>query len=985
MSPSARRWGSSFILPVAWFVASAAHLSAQDLLVRRFSQESGLDVPIVHALAQDERGFLWIGTENGLYRYDGLEFQHWARDEIQKPVWSIATSRQGRVVAHEVGGDLFEVTAAGATPLPGPEKEAIDYLGAIEFDANGRLWKVHGGAHRGALAWQDPRTGWKLLSPAALGGEAAKYLRKADDGAIHVLTDGGAWRLRSNDPPEKLVSAEDLEDVVTLADGRLLALTTEGRILERRGGETRALFLPGDLGDGYDLAVRGATVWAGYDRHLVALRAGAQPVIFGSGAGIEGARSLLMDREGSLWVGSATALLQLPEPETWIWNSRHGLPSGIIHDLTRLGDRVWLTILEGTGVLRRDSLGRWIGGVPGWHSRYPLCSDPRGVLWVSTERGILEIREEAIVRRHPEMTTWIETCVADAEHGLWLSTGQGLRYVDLGSGSMHAVESPPGPGGVPGSLILDSSDRLWVSGREQVCHAPAVSVRPGGSPSWSCDLIPGIGKVTRFVELPGGVLWAGTRLGGVWAFRDGRWSQVAASETLPTRSVMALVPSPRGGVWIVGRGNLERVGAPPGAGSGWEVLERPGTWHGLPMKGGRDLIEEQDGTLWVATSIGVVRVPPEARFDARGPPRVALVEVSVDGRPISLDHPPELSHDRNRLELRFAALSYRDPSRVLYQVRLGPGRPWEDARGQPTFRWVDLRPGSYRAEVRASLDGEKWSEEPAAFAFVVKPPWYLEPWALALFALLGAALLWGIYRVRVGMLLRLERQRTRIAMDLHDEVGSGLGSIGILSGVIVGDDTCPPDSRRLAGEIAAAAEELGGSLSDIVWSLDPGTATLEELAGRLAEHGDRLFSEEVAFTTRFPSEWPPGELPLPVRGNVALIGLEALHNAARHARATRVELKLLPYGKDWVLAVQDDGVGCGKKDWSADAATCGSSGRGISSMERRAAEIGATFVIRRPTSSSGTTVTLRFRPEGSRQPADGSLLGRLRSTSGRSA
>ncbi|HSM03976.1 MAG TPA: ATP-binding protein, partial [Longimicrobiales bacterium] len=218
-----------------------------------------------------------------------------------------------------------------------------------------------------------------------------------------------------------------------------------------------------------------------------------------------------------------------------------------------------------------------------------------------------------------------------------------------------------------------------------------------------------------------------------------------------------------------------------------------------------------------------------------------------------------------------------------------------------------------------------------------------------------------LYRARVGYLVELERQRTRIAMDLHDQVGSGLASVGILSGVIASDGLDAEERLWTAREIADVAEELGHSLSDIVWALDPQTASLEELSARLREHGERLFPDDgIRFEARLPERWPPVTSSMAVRRSVLLIGLEALHNAARHAQARRVTLRIQPRGRGWWdLAVQDDGSGMAPRDGTRRN---GGSGRGLASMASRAEAIGARLAIdSKP--SRGTTVTLSFHPQ----------------------
>ncbi len=387
------------------------------------------------------------------------------------------------------------------------------------------------------------------------------------------------------------------------------------------------------------------------------------------------------------------------------------------------------------------------------------------------------------------------------------------------------------------------------------------------------------------------------------------------------------------------------------------MLERLSAWHGLPAVGGGDLHEDEDGTVWITTSQGLVQVPPGARFTPVEAPAVAMLGAFVGDAAVRSDSGLGLARGEGPLEVHFAALSFRDPGRLRYQVRLGSEDPWSDARGVSAFRWADLRPGRYRAEFRASLDGRSWSPEPARVAFVVHPPWYGRPWAIAAFIALGIGAALLAYRARVAFLLGLERQRTRIAMDLHDEVGSGLGSVGILSGVLAGGVVEGDDGRAIAAEIARTAEMLGDALSDIVWSLDARGATLAELGARLGDAGQRLLAgDDVEFRTATPEAWPERTLPLAVRRNVLLIGLEALHNAVRHARASRVTLALARRGGGgWELSVHDDGIGLPPGPVLAEA------GVGFRSMRRRAEEIGAD-VRWTAAPGGGTVVTLRFDP-----------------------
>jgi signal transduction histidine kinase len=445
---------------------------------------------------------------------------------------------------------------------------------------------------------------------------------------------------------------------------------------------------------------------------------------------------------------------------------------------------------------------------------------------------------------------------------------------------------------------------------------------------------------------------------GIWRLTASGWEVIAGGRNLPTGGAANLVPSPAGGFWVLGPGNVLRVMEDTALADGWRVEERLTEWHGVPQSSVSEIVEDSDGTLWIATMLGVVRVPASVRRATLSPPRVLLAEGSVDDQRVGFDADLRLPYERNRLRLRFTAVSYRDPRLLRFQVRAQPNDSWETVTGTPEFRWVDLKAGRYRAEVRASLDGVEWSSGPAAFAFRVLPPWYRSIWALLLFGSVIAALVVYVHRARVAVHVELERQRMRIAMDLHDELGSGLGSIGILAGVLrsapYATDQSPAD--RVAGEIGSTAASLGAALSDIVWALDRRSGGLDAIAARLAEHGNRLCANGVSFCTTFPEAWPTTRLDLAGRRNTLLIGVEALHNAARHARPSRIDLSITVGPGNWILEIADDGCGM-----PSDASIRG--GVGLGSMRRRAQEIAADIEWL-PRSSGGTMVRLSVKTNG---------------------
>lgn len=965
---------------------------AQDRLYRLLGEEHGLTAPPVWALAQDSTGFLWIGAEGGLYRFDGAEIRRWAPDVVRDAVDGVAVSADGRVAVRDRRGRVFEVTPRGARTLPPvPVLGRPDAFRSIAWDERDGLWLLEAGA----VAYLDPGGAWQVLSGDALGEERPRQLRASEDGGIDIATDGGVWRAVPGARPRKVFAGQPVLAAQSGPGDRLLLLTA-GResgvhgVVEVVDGRVREMLTPGHApyGRPVSLAEREGTVWVSFDRFLVAVRPGRRPEVLTEASGVESGGPLLVDREGSLWLGTYAGLLQFPEPETRLWGEREGLRSRHARFLARTGGAIWVSTWAGLSVLTRDAEGWTARPIP-WWSRSRLCTDDRGAVWLGANDHLVEVRDTASTRWPGPPMGSMYGCTTARDGGVWIGTATGLWYADPERRAIHPVPSPPGlaPDEPRAAALHDTRDRLWVGTRDAICRAAAARILAGDREAWHCDPLPDLGFLARMAELPSGTIWAAR--GDLLAFRNGRWETLPMDE-LATRTAFGLVPSPRGGVWVTGHGILKRIRETRDG--GWEPVERLTPWHGV-QTGGQDLLEEEDGTVWIASSRGVNRVPAAIRFGEPAVPPVALVEVRADDRPVPPGEALRLPHGRNGVELRFAALSYRDPSRLRHQVRLGPNDAWSESVGRPSFRWVGLAPGRYQVEYRASLDGVIWSAEPLRFAFEVRPPWYRTGWFLAIALAAAAALGWAAYRARVAYLLGLERQRTRIAMDLHDQVGSGLASVGILSGVLAADATDQREQSRLASDIAAAAEELGTALTDIVWSLDPRPATLEELAARLAEHGERLCPDDLpAFTARFPPRWPASPLDVNVRTNVLLVGLEALHNAARHAGARTIALSLRPDGDGaWQLSVRDDGVGFNLAEDEALRTNVSRTGRGranggrasarrghgLSGMRRRAREIGARLDVRSEP-GHGTVVELWFALRTGRGGGTGSLAARLR-------
>src|SRR5262245_40318118 len=458
---------------------------------------------------------------------------------------------------------------------------------------------------------------------------------------------------------------------------------------------------------------REGTLWVAFDSVLVALRPGAQAEVLGPRESVPSGGPLLVDREGSLWLASFRGLLQYPAPDTVAWSEADGMASAGVRRLAISAEGVWADSWGGLSLLRGARAVR----VPDTGTS-AVCVANDGTMWTGARDRFLSHRDDRLVSHPWPGLTAVDACSPGANGRVWLATDLGLMVASRAAG----------PTKVDGSsyraVLEDSRGRLWVSGDDRVCHADASAVAAGSAAPWACSRLEGAGMVTSLAELSSGELWAGTLLAGVYRNRGNRFEQIPGSRSLPTPLVRRLRASPAGGAWVVSFGTIVRAVEQPGSVAGWEVVERPSPWHGLMISDAEDLLEDAAGDLWIATLAGLVHIPAEVRRGELPVPRVALEQALVEGKPLPGEGRLRVPYRHNRVELRFAALSYRDPSRLRYQVRLGPDAPWLDASSRPSFQFVNLPPGRYHAEVRASLDGGSWTAAPAGISFAVLPPFW---------------------------------------------------------------------------------------------------------------------------------------------------------------------------------------------------------------------------------------------------------------------
>jgi len=388
------------------------------------------------------------------------------------------------------------------------------------------------------------------------------------------------------------------------------------------------------------------------------------------------------------------------------------------------------------------------------------------------------------------------------------------------------------------------------------------------------------------------------------------------------------------------------------------------TADGLAGDAVNHCMKDSRGYIWVSTNRGLSRLDPRALRVPDRPPSIFLSRVQVEGDDLPLpergaSRVPQttLSASQNNMLIEYVGVDFQSNQPLRYQHKLeGVDTDWSTPTEQRSINFARLPPASYRLLVRAISQEGIASSEPAVIEFRILPPFWQRGWFLSMVAVLAGLIIYAAHRRRVDRLLELERVRTRIATDLHDDIGSNLSQIALLSEVVrqqIMSISSPVNEKLVL--IADTARETVESMRDIVWAINPQRDRFSDLAGRMRRFADdTLGARDIALRFIAAVNDADTKLGTDVRREVFLIFKEAINNVVRHSDCREAEIKLQTQNGWLVLQVSDDGQGFDCTELNE--------GQGLSSMRERATRLGSQCQIM--SNGKGTTITLRTPLDG---------------------
>ncbi len=921
----------------------------------------------VRALAQTQDGYLWIGSTAGLFRFDGVRFTIFeppaeeafpatrvrgllaARDGALWIVWaggavsrlqnghSTSYSEQNGLPAAEAlveadDGTIVAATVKGVSRFKRgtwkDETEESNFPGKqarqLYFDKNGILWV----ATENGVVYLPPGQS-RFIDPGNTLGFIFNFAQ-APDGAIWVSETGrSAHTIKREDD-----GTRDTE----------VRVGATWVLFDRDGGLWVA-----SVGDGlrrvpYPDRIRGKQI-----AHF-----GPEAEQFTAKDGLSGAIvfSILEDREGNIWCGTANGLDRF-RPGAFLAVDVQSPDLRLNVFATKDGNLWTFTSSPGEIVRVSSSGGKEVIG--GNHTMLGLCEDDSGVLWfVATGDLLFHRSRQGRIAGVPLPAGVgfknLSSVACDHAGGVWLFDLQRGLFRLTDHGLAKIADSSDSGYQFP-NLYADSRGRIWLGERDSIEMFDHGSRRRFGS---------GDGVTVRsirvFAEDKAGNFWAGGQ-GGLAKFDHDRFRSLSRSNGLPALSVSGLSEDDDGYWWIACDAGVLRVRAEaleqalsdPAYRVSYELFN---LLDGLPA---RPVVQQvpvltktADGRIWVATGNGIAYVDPRRIPRNPVPPPVRVESVKINGKEAVAADGLVLSPGSNDLEIDYTALGFTIPERVRFKYKLeGHDSDWKDVGGRRQAYYSGLAPKRYRFRVIAANDSGVWNEAGASFGFSVAPAYYQTRWFQALSAAAFLALLWGLYRYRLHQIarefnMRLEErvgERTRLARDLHDTLLQGFQGLMLRLQAI--DESLPEgEIKNELERTLDRGDQVVAESRKTVHDLRLSTVVTNDLARAVRTMGEEL---SCGGSTKFELvvEGETRELHPIVRDEIYRITREAVRNAFSHARASHIEAEII-YGEQlFRLRIRDDGEGI--------APALLEKGRlghyGLRGMRERAAEIGAKLDI----------------------------------------
>lgn len=974
---------------------------------RSWQREQGLPENYVRALAQTRDGYLWVGSDDGVSRFDGLSFFPLGLQEgfQSEPVQVLFGDSHGALWIGSVDGGLSRWQSGKLHTFTVRDGLPSDSINALAEDGEGRLWV---GTQAGLVVWEDGHKASFSGAEIFSGKPVATIFRDREGkmwvgatGAGIFTYDRGMFQQLRDPALDSLF--QDPHCLLVDRENRIWIGAGDAFVLCRAGDQWLRFGIPRHLATRYISALAEepeGTVWAGSVGEGLFLFKGGKLVAVNASSGLSDnlVESLLVDREGKLWVGTHGGLNRVGPKNLLALGHNEGLGYGVVQGLAEINQGViWAA--------QPDGMYQWDGKIfrrlalSGLSSQEPcinaLMVARDGSCWVAGTHGLLHFKNPAAAEEEggvPALTNLSITALGqDGAGGVWAGSRSGELW-HLAGGEWQVRTNCPGSHAIT-AIVFALDGTLWVGtegdGLYRFDKGSLVrSEKVGGLPS---------GWIRTLYLDAEGTLWIGTAGGGLSRLQDNQLATFTTREGLPDNTISQIFEDDAGNLWLGGNRGIVRIKKrelddlaahripaiyPQVYGRADGMLSEECTGGFSPAG-----LRTQAGLLWFSTLKGIVVVDPHHTVSSPAP-GVILEQTLVDGVlaiPVagqswrgagaSRERGPEpvetlsLAPGKHIIEFHYTGLSFDAPDRVRFRYRLeGLDQAWVEAGTRRAAFYSSVPPGSYHFQVIACNGDGVWNEVGAGMSLTLHPYFWQTWWFIGLLVLSAATAVAGGARVvekrkleqhlkRLEQERVLERERTRIAQDLHDIMGAKLCRISYLSEHARRSEVVPIELQDEMRSISDDSREVLQSLDEMVWAVNPQKDTLDHLVCYIGQYAQEYFRRTgIECELEIPNEVPVQPLSSQARHHLFLAVHESLTNILKHSGATRARIVMTCRSTGFEIAVSDNGAGfdpnAGESDSSSSAAGfC----NGLGNMRRRLGECGGRCVINsRP--GQGTTI-----------------------------
>jgi signal transduction histidine kinase/ligand-binding sensor domain-containing protein len=984
-------WGILLVGFVSFLACAASASTNSAWFARNWQSDKGLPNNTVFGLAQTPDGYLWLGTSVGLVAFDGNRFQRYAFTNSlykgNRGVLALVRGRNGGLWAGMDRGGVVYLDGDRTKMFTQTDGMADGQVQAVTEDGQGTLWVVYlGDAFRQI---KDGKVN-TLVPLQDLPADGFNAMTCDKDGNLWWAVSGRAW-IHKDDKFLPMVQATGGiramcaagKGGVWIADSRLHLFHCDtsgqaldnGKITPAQNDDTPLTLHEDATGAVWIGMASGALIR--YDGSKFEIASVLHPQI----------QILMEDREGNIWAGTqGGGLYKICRRVIEVMGVESGLPAETLSTLCADGKGgLWAVMANGLLAHRTD--GNWqVVTNKDWAGEFLVCAnvDRDGTLWLgSRARKLHRWRDgDAIPTAFPSAPSSIQALLCGSDGNLWIG---GLNYLErLHDGKLQGF-SVPGEAHSIRAIAEDSKGGIWAgSSRGILLHIEDDQAVPVPIPDLGTA-----SSIRCLLPTADGSIWIGHAGLGVSRIKNGHYSHIGTEQGLFDDYISQIIPDDRGWLWFGAdrgifkvrqeqleaamEGRADRVSS--------ILFEQDEGAANLQAVFGRspETARSGDGRVWISTHSGVAAIDPELMNQNAAQPQVVLEKVILDGRVMAQyknilptweepghetmdlrDPQKELSlpPDCRRLEIEFTTLSFVSLENIRFRYRLAPlDQDWLGSGLQRYASYSRLPAGHYHFEAQVCTSEGVWYSSGPVLTFKVLPYFWQTWWFITAMVVLMLGTVGGSVRYfekrrlqrQLAQLEReraVERERARIAKDIHDDLGASLTRITMLSQSAMNKaEPVKPPTAELS-RIYDTARSMTNAMDEIVWAINPSHDTLESLAAYFAEFVQEFLTPAgLPFRLEMPLTLPRWNISSEVRHNLYLAFKEALNNVVKHSRATEVVVALEVRTSGFVLSVEDNGCGFNGAAGNGREPVSKRYGNGLVNMRRRLEELHGQCVI----------------------------------------